>query len=329
MSRTGADGTVSRGHSLAELPTKRDPQRSYPLRWLSSGKNDSGFSRPEEEVLSSGQGSLKFLQASFTPDFLAAQFDALHVSTPTLSSWVTFDRPQTWDWPISLKSMTPSRPTECRSRSSTSTSCGRRWLTALFIAMRRDRSTVAFASSSSQRGRGASSTTSKPIWQVTFASPSSAPWRVSAGRILLAPFAIRSGWRRTPSCCSAARPGPWISLARRKLSIREVAERCGFADQAHLTRCFGAIKFGHPPPPCMRSASPRRRLAKLLRPRFRRLGETAWRRCSDRKHRREHGIGLSVRLRTKICRSGGGSGEVHHGISMCRLASDGHELGRC
>jgi AraC family transcriptional regulator len=35
-------------------------------------------------------------------------------------------------------------------------------------------------------------------------------------------------------------------LAQRKLSIREVAQRCGFADQAHLTRCFKS-RFGHPP----------------------------------------------------------------------------------
>jgi AraC family transcriptional regulator len=35
-------------------------------------------------------------------------------------------------------------------------------------------------------------------------------------------------------------------LARRKLSMQEVADRCGFSDQAHLTRCFKS-KFGHPP----------------------------------------------------------------------------------
>jgi AraC-like DNA-binding protein len=28
--------------------------------------------------------------------------------------------------------------------------------------------------------------------------------------------------------------------------MKEVAERCGFADQAHLTRAFKA-QFGHPP----------------------------------------------------------------------------------
>ena len=35
-------------------------------------------------------------------------------------------------------------------------------------------------------------------------------------------------------------------LTQRKLSMREVAERCGFADQAHLTRSFKS-KFGRPP----------------------------------------------------------------------------------
>jgi AraC-like DNA-binding protein len=41
-----------------------------------------------------------------------------------------------------------------------------------------------------------------------------------------------------------ARAVEW--LTPRKLSIREVAARCGFADQAHLTRAFKA-QFGHPP----------------------------------------------------------------------------------
>jgi AraC family transcriptional regulator len=35
-------------------------------------------------------------------------------------------------------------------------------------------------------------------------------------------------------------------LAPRTLSMREVAARCGFADQAHLTRAFKS-PFGHPP----------------------------------------------------------------------------------
>ena len=35
-------------------------------------------------------------------------------------------------------------------------------------------------------------------------------------------------------------------LIPRKLSVREVAKRCGFADQAHLTRVFKS-RFGHPP----------------------------------------------------------------------------------
>jgi AraC-like DNA-binding protein len=35
-------------------------------------------------------------------------------------------------------------------------------------------------------------------------------------------------------------------LTQRKLSIREVAEQCGFADQAHLTRSFKS-SFGRPP----------------------------------------------------------------------------------
>jgi AraC family transcriptional regulator len=41
-----------------------------------------------------------------------------------------------------------------------------------------------------------------------------------------------------------ARAVEW--LTPRKLSMREVAARCGFADQAHLTRAFKA-QFGHPP----------------------------------------------------------------------------------
>ena len=35
-------------------------------------------------------------------------------------------------------------------------------------------------------------------------------------------------------------------LTPRILSMREVAARCGFADQAHLTRTFKS-QFGHPP----------------------------------------------------------------------------------
>jgi AraC family transcriptional regulator len=35
-------------------------------------------------------------------------------------------------------------------------------------------------------------------------------------------------------------------LTLQTLSIKAVAERCGFADQAHLTRAFKS-RFGHPP----------------------------------------------------------------------------------
>jgi AraC family transcriptional regulator len=41
-----------------------------------------------------------------------------------------------------------------------------------------------------------------------------------------------------------------------KPSMREIAERCGFADQAHLTRAF-KTQFGYPPSPSHRYMGPR------------------------------------------------------------------------
>ena len=203
------------------------------------------FSRPEEEVRCTGYGSINFLLVSFTPNFLAVHFDSLLVNPDVVElrdvrstddvglahlaqaydavssrgipvSQLYFDiiRQAMVDRIIDRHAARPIRGGLCE----------------ILVPARARRVIDYVESNLASDLRLAELSAMAGISRSHFA-------RAFRNTVGMAPHAFVLQ-RRLARAVEL--------LTQRTLSIREVAERCGFADQAHLTRSFKS-RFGRLP----------------------------------------------------------------------------------
>ena len=203
------------------------------------------FSRPDEEVRCTGYGSYRFLQASFTPDFLAAHFDSLLVNPGVVELG---DVQSTTDLglahlaevydAISSRGMPVTQLYFDNIRQAMVDRIVRRYATRPI----RDELCEILVPAKARRvidyveANLASDLRLIELSAVAGISRSHFA-RAFRNTVGMAPHAFVLQ-RRLARAVEL--------LAQRGRSIRDVAERCGFADQAHLTRSFKS-RFGHPP----------------------------------------------------------------------------------
>lgn len=206
--------------------------------------NTIQFSRPDEEVRCAGRGSIRFLTVSFTPDFLATHLDSLFVDPGVVE---LRDVPSTVD--IGLARL--ARAYEAIS--SRGMSVTQLYFDTIRQAML-DRIVVRHAS----RPISGLSERLVPakVRRVIDYIESNLECDLHLVELSAVAGISRSHFARAFRNTVGMAPHAFVlqrRLARavelltpRTFSMKEVAERCGFADQAHLTRAFKA-QFGHPP----------------------------------------------------------------------------------
>jgi AraC family transcriptional regulator len=203
------------------------------------------FSRPDEEVNCTGKGSFKFLTVSFAPEFLAGHFETLLINADLVE---LRDVPSNDDLGLA-----------CLARAYDSSSASGMPLTQLYFDILRqamlDRIVLRHATCPIRRG------------------PSEILVRAKARRVIdyieahlasdlhLVELSAVAGTSRSHFARAFRNTigmAPHAFVLQRRLArahellrsgrapIREVAERCGFSDQAHLTRAFKS-RFGSPP----------------------------------------------------------------------------------
>ena len=207
--------------------------------------NTIQFSRADEEVRCTGHGSIRFLTVSFTPDFLASHLDSLFVNSDVVElrevrSTVDVGLAylaQAYE-AISLRGMPVTQ--------------------LYFDTIRQamlDRIVLRHASRPIKRGFSEILVPAKARRVIDYIE-SNLTCDLQLVELSAVVGISRSHFARSFRNTIGMAPHTFVlqrRLARavellipRKLSVREVAKRCGFADQAHLTRVFKS-RFGHPP----------------------------------------------------------------------------------
>jgi AraC-like DNA-binding protein len=207
--------------------------------------NTVQFSRPDEEVRCAGHGSLRYLTVCFTPDFLAGHLESLLVNPDAVElrdirSTVDVGLAhlaQAYEF-ISLRGMPVTRL----------------YFDTLRQAML-DRIVLRHISRPIRRGLSETLIPAKTRRVIDYIE-SNLTRDLQLVELCTVAGISRSHFARAFRNTVGMAPHTFVlqrRLARavelltpQKLSMREVAERCGFADQAHLTRTFKA-QFGHPP----------------------------------------------------------------------------------
>jgi AraC-like DNA-binding protein len=208
--------------------------------------NTVQFSRPDEEVRCMGCGSLRFLTVCFTPDFLASHFASLSVNSAAVE---LCDVRSTVD--VGLAQL--AQAYEAISLRGVP-------VTQLYFDTIReamfDRIVLRHASRPIRRGPSEILVQAKARRVIDYIEANLAS-NLQLVELSTVAGISRSHFARAFRNTIGMAPHTFVlqrRLARAvelliappALSVKEVAARCGFADQAHLTRAFKA-KFGHPP----------------------------------------------------------------------------------
>ena len=208
--------------------------------------NTVQFAGPDEEVRCMGCGSLRFLTVCFTPDFLASHLDALSVNSDAIE---LCDVRSTVD--VGLAHLAQAY----EAISLRGVPVTRLYFDTIREAMF-DRIVLRHASRPIRRGPSEILVQAKARRVIDYIEANLARDLQLAELSTVAGLS-RSHFARAFRNTIGMAPHTFVlqrRLARAvellmsppALSVKEVAARCGFADQAHLTRAFKA-KFGHPP----------------------------------------------------------------------------------
>jgi len=203
------------------------------------------FSRPEEEVRCAGHGSVRYLTVSFTPDFLAGHLDSLLVNSDVVE---LRDVRSTVD--VGLAHLAQAYE---------NISLRGMPVTQLYFDTLRqamlDRIVLRHISRPIRRGLSETLIPAKARRVIDYIE-SNLTCDLQLIELCTVAGISRSHFARAFRNTVGMAPHTFVLqrrlaravelLTQRKFSVREVAERCGFADQAHLTRAFKA-QFGHPP----------------------------------------------------------------------------------
>jgi AraC family transcriptional regulator len=203
------------------------------------------FSRPEEEVRCTGCGSINFLLVSFTPDFLTAHFDSLFVNPDV----------------VELRDVQSSADVGLAHLAQAYDALSSRGLsvTQLYFDTIRQAMVDRIVHRHATRpigGSGCELLVPARTRRVIDYVETNLATDLRLVELSAVAGISRSHFARAFRNTVGMAPHAFVLqrrlaravelLAQRKLSIREVAERCGFADQAHLTRSFKS-RFGRPP----------------------------------------------------------------------------------
>jgi AraC family transcriptional regulator len=203
------------------------------------------FSHADEEVRCTGHGSIRFLTVSFTPEFLARHLDSLLVNSDAVE---LRDVRSTVD--VGLAHL--AQAYEAISLRGIP-------LTQLYFDTLRqamlDRIVLRHVSRPVRRGLSEVLVPAKVRRVIDYIEANLA-CDLQLVELCAVAGISRSHFARAFRNTVGMAPHTFVlqrRLARavelltpRKLSMREVAEQCGFADQAHLARAFKS-RFGHPP----------------------------------------------------------------------------------
>ena len=207
--------------------------------------NTVQFAAPDEEVRCTGCGSLRFLTVCFTPDFLASHLASLSVNSDVVE---LCDVRSTVD--VGLAHLAQAY----EAISLRGVPVTRLYFDTIRQAMF-DRIVLRHASRPIRRGLSEILVQAKARRVVDYIEAN------LAGDLQLVELSAVAGVSRAHFARAfrntiGMAPHAFVMqrrLARAvelltagKLSVRKVAEQCGFADQAHLARAFKA-QFGHPP----------------------------------------------------------------------------------
>jgi AraC-like DNA-binding protein len=207
--------------------------------------NTIQFSRADEEVRCAGHGSIRFLTVCFTPEFLAGHLDSLLVNSDVVE---LREVRSTVDVGLALLSQAYE-----------AISLRGMPVTQLYFDTLRqamlDRIVVRHASRPIRRGLSEILVPAKARRVIDYIE-SNLACDLQLVELSTVGGISRSHFARAFRNTIGMAPHTFVlqrRLARavelltpRTLSVREVAERCGFADQAHLARAFKS-RFGHPP----------------------------------------------------------------------------------
>jgi AraC-like DNA-binding protein len=203
------------------------------------------FSGPEEQVYCTGHGSINFLLVSFTPEFLAAHLDSL-LANPDV---------------VELRDVRSTADVGLAHLAEAYDAISSRGIpvTQLYFDILRqamvDRIVHRHASRPIRGGLGEILVPARARRVIDYVEA-----HLASDLRLVELSAVagisRSHFARAFRNTVGIAPHAFVLLrrlaravellAQRKLSVGEVAQRCGFADQPHLTRCFKS-SFGHPP----------------------------------------------------------------------------------
>jgi AraC family transcriptional regulator len=207
--------------------------------------NTIQFSGADEEVRCTGHGSIRFLTVSFTPDFLARHLDSLFVNSDLIE---LHDVRSTVD--VGLAQLAQAYE---------AISFRGMPVTQLYFDTIRqamlDRIVLRHASRPVGRGLSEVLVPAKARRVIDYIEANLA-CDLQLVELCAVAGISRSHFARAFRNTIGMAPHSFVLqrrlaravelLTERMLSVKEVAERCGFADQAHLTRAFKS-RFGHPP----------------------------------------------------------------------------------
>ncbi len=207
--------------------------------------NTIQFARPDEEVYGTGFGSIKLLTVSFTPEFLATHLESLFINPDIVE---LRDVPSTDD--VGLARLAQAY----EAISARGVSVTQLYFDTIRQAMF-DRIVLRHASRPIRPSLSEVLVPAKARRVIDYIEAN-----LACDLQLLELSAVagisRSHFARAFRNTVGMAPHAFVlqrRLARavelltpRTVSMREVAARCGFADQAHLTRTFKS-QFGHPP----------------------------------------------------------------------------------
>jgi AraC family transcriptional regulator len=207
--------------------------------------NTVQFSRPEEEVRCAGHGSIRYLTVSFTPDFLAGHLDSLLVNSDV----------------VELRDINSSVDVGLAHLAQAYEAISSRGMpvTQLYFDTLRqamlDRIVLRHVSRPIRHGRSETLVPAKARRVIDYIE-SNLDCDLHLVELCTVAGISRSHFARAFRNTIGMAPHAFVLqrrlaravelLAPRQLSVREVAERCGFVDQAHLARAF-KTQFGHPP----------------------------------------------------------------------------------
>jgi AraC family transcriptional regulator len=203
------------------------------------------FSRPDEEVRCIGDGSIKFLMVDFTPDFLATHLESLSVNPDIIE---LREVRSTTD--IGLVHLAR----QYQAISSSSVPVTQLYFDTLRQAMI-DRIVLRHATRPIKRSFSEVLVPAKARRVIDYVETNLAS-NLRLAELSAVAGISRSHFARAFRNTVGMAPHTFVLqrrltraielVKRRTLSLREVADQCGFADQAHLTRAYKAA-FGHPP----------------------------------------------------------------------------------